>query len=568
MGIASDFVLIVVAGLLGGLFARAIRLPLLVGYVLAGVLVGPHTIGPTVAQVHDIELLAEIGVALLLFSLGLEISLRDLQPVRRIALIGGPIQIILTCAAGASAGRFVLGMPFQEAIWLGAMVSLSSTMVVLKILSADGVTSTLASRVMIGLLVIQDLAVIPMLIILPQLGDLDNVLPKLARSVGIAAVLLLAVVVVGARFLPWLLKRILAWGSRELFLVSVVATGVGVGFATFSAGLSFALGAFIAGMVLSESEFSHQALSDVVPLRDIFGLLFFVTVGMLFDPRFVLTHLGQISLFVALIVVGKSLIIGGIARAFGYVNMAPWIVGLGLSQIGEFSFVLARNGLSTGSLSKSTYDLALTCTVLTMALSPLVANAALPLGRAWRRWRKPAESPTEVDLSNSELTGHVIVAGYGRSGRAVTRVLSAAHIPLVLTEWDHAAFGDASSEGIRAVWGDIAQEAILHAAGIENARMIILTVPDQSTIGLAARRAREMNPAIIVIARAMLERNVTELRKMGVDRVVQPEFEGGIEMVRQALVAWEFDRNEAWRLIKILRADLYGTKTSVNQEAG
>jgi CPA2 family monovalent cation:H+ antiporter-2 len=386
VGIASDFVLIVVAGLLGGLLARALRLPLLVGYVFAGVLVGPHTIGPTVVQIHEIELLAEIGVALLLFSLGLEISLRDLQPVRRIALIGGPIQIILTCVAGAAAGSAVLGMPFQEAIWLGAMISLSSTMVVLKTLSQAGVTSTMASRVMIGLLVVQDLAVIPMLVTLPQLGDLNNVLPKLARSIGVAAVLLAAIFFVGTRLLPGLLKWVLEWGSSELFLVSVVATGVGVGFATYSAGLSFALGAFIAGMVLSESDVSHQALSDVVPLRDIFGLLFFVTVGMLFDPSYVAGQLGQILLFVALIIVGKALITGGIARAFGYVNMAPWIVGLGLSQIGEFSFVLARTGLSGGLLAKSTYDLALTCTVLTMALSPIVSSAALPLGRLWRRW--------------------------------------------------------------------------------------------------------------------------------------------------------------------------------------
>lgn len=560
MGIASDFVLIVVAGLLGGLLARALRLPLLVGYVSAGVLVGPHTAGPTVVQVHEIELLAEIGVALLLFSLGLEISLRDLQPVRRVALIGGPIQIILTGAAGAGAGSYVLGMPFHEAIWLGAMVSLSSTMVVLKTLSAGGLTTTLASRVMIGLLVVQDLAVIPMLIILPQLGDLNNALPKLGRSVGIAVVFLFAVVVVGTRFLPWLLKRILAWGSRELFLVCVVATGVGVGFATFSAGLSFALGAFVAGMILSESEFSHQALSDVVPLRDIFGLLFFVTVGMLFDPAFVLAHWGQISLFVLLIVVGKSLIIGGLARAFGYGNMAPWIVGLGLSQIGEFSFVLARNGLSTGLLSKSTYDLALTCTILTMALSPVVSNLALPLGRAWRRWRKPAASLSNIDLPKTELMGHVIVAGYGRGGRAVTQALRAAGVPLLVTEWDHTAFSDASAEGIPAVWGDIAQEAILSAAGIENARIIILTVPDHSTIGLSAQRARAMNPSLLVIARAMRDRNVSELRRLGVDNVVQTEFEGGIEMARQALVSCDFDASEAARLISNLRSELYGVE--------
>lgn len=371
MGIASDFVLIVVAGLLGGLLARLLRLPLLVGYVAAGVVIGPYTTGPTVVQIHDIELLAEIGVALLLFSLGLEISFRDLHSVRKFALIGGPIQIVLTAAGGAAVGMKILGLPFTDSMWLGAMISLSSTMVVLKSMSAAGVTSTLASRVMIGLLVVQDLAVIPMLIILPQLADLSGALPRLARAVGIAVVVLAAMVFLGRWLLPLLLKRMLALGSRELFLVAVVAAGVGVGYAAQAAGLSFALGAFVAGIVLSESEFSHQALSDVIPLRDIFGLLFFVTVGMLFDPKFVWDHAGQVALVTLLIIVGKALILGLLARAFGYGNMAPWIIGLGLSQIGEFSFVLARSGVGAGLLSKTAYSLGLTCTILTMALSPL-----------------------------------------------------------------------------------------------------------------------------------------------------------------------------------------------------
>ena len=560
MGIASDFVLIVVAGLLGGLLARAARLPLLVGYVGAGILVGPYTAGPTVLQIHDIELLAEIGVALLLFSLGLEISLRDLTPVRRIALLGGPIQIAVTCAAGALAGSSILGIPLAPAIWLGAMISLSSTMIVLKTLSSAGMTSTLASRVMIGLLVIQDLAVIPMLIVLPQLANLNGIVPKLARATAVAAVLLLLIFALGTRLLPRLLKWILAWGSRELFLISVVSIGVGVGFATFAAGLSFALGAFVAGMVLSESEFSHQALSDVVPLRDVFGLIFFVTVGMLFDPRFVAAHLGQIVSFVALIFVGKSLIIGTLARAFGYTNMAPWIVGLGLSQIGEFSFVLARNGLSTGVLSKPTYDLALTCTVLTMALSPIVSRAALPLGRAWRGWRKSSAVLQPVVLGTEGLNGHVVLGGYGRTGRAVARVLNAAGIPFVITELDHASFRDAVAEGLPALWGDISREEILGAAHIDTARVLILAVPDQGTTRLSAQRARRLNERVMIIARATSEQRVAELRALAVNSIVQPEFEGGIEMVRQALVPYDYEDARASRLISDLRADLYGRR--------
>ncbi len=555
LGIAADFVLIVVAGLFGGLLARVLRLPLLVGYVAAGVFVGPHTAGPTVSQVRDVELLAEIGVALLLFSVGLEISFRDLQPVRRIALVGGPVQILLTCAAGALAGSKALGMSAVESAWFGAMVALSSTTIVLKTLSAGGVTSTLASRAMIGVLVVQDLAVIPMLIILPQLGagDVENVLPKLAKAVAVAAAFLVAMVAVGTRLLPALLRRILTWGSRELFLVSVVAAGVGVGYATHSLGLSFALGAFVAGIVLSESELSHQALSDVVPLRDIFGLLFFVSIGMLLDPRYVLAHAGTIVSVVALIFLGKAVILGGLARAFGYVYMAPWIIGLGLSQIGEFSFVLARSGFSAGFLSKASYDLALSCTVLTMALSPLVSSAALPLGRAWRRWRKPGPPPRTIELPANALQSHVVVAGYGRTGRTVARVLRAAGIPLVVIELNHASLSDLAAEGVPVVWGDVTREEVLRAARIEIAKILVLAVPDQSSVRLSVERARRLNPSLSVIARAARDHHVPELRKLGVEAAIQPEFEGGVEMVRQALVRFGYDRAEALRLVSMVR---------------
>jgi CPA2 family monovalent cation:H+ antiporter-2 len=561
LGIAADFVLIILAGLIGALAARAARLPLMVGYVAAGVLVGPHTAGPTVVQAHDIELLAEIGVALLLFSLGLELSFRDLQPVRRVALIGGPIQILLTCALASAAVAGALAMPIREAIWFGAMISVSSTAVVLKMLSAAGVTHTLASRVMIGLLVVQDLAVVPMLVILPQLGAAGGILASLGRAIGIAVLLLGAIVVLGTRLLPKLLRFVLAWGSRELFLVCVVAIGVGVGYTTWLSGLSFALGAFVAGLVLSESEFSHQALSDVVPIRDIFGLLFFVSVGMLLDPAFALHHAGRIAAVVFLTFLGKSLIIGLLVRAFGYVHMAPWIAGLGLSQIGEFSFVLARTGQTSGMLSKSTYDLALTCTVLTMALSPLVSRLALPLGRAWRgRKNSPAQS-TPVEPDAVHLRDHVIVAGYGRSGRAAARVLNRAGIAFVAVEINHGVYGSLAPEGFSGIWGDITGDEILKAAGIDSARVLLLTVPDQATVRMAVQRARSLNPAVSVIARAFRRQDVLELRRLGAAGAVQLEFEGGVEMVREALLQYTPDAQAASALISEMRAEYYEGRT-------
>ncbi len=557
MGIAADFVLIVVAGLAGGIVARALGLPLLVGYVAAGVAVGPHTAGPTITNVEDIEVLAEIGVALLLFALGLEVSFRDLRAVQRIALIGGPLQVVVTAAFGTWLGQSVAGMPLNDAIWFGAMISLSSTMVVLKTLAATGTLSTLASRVMIGLLVVQDLAVVPILIVLPQLGATDGVGGRLLQATLVASGFLLVMVLVGTRLLPMMLRRVVGWGSRELFLVAVVAAGVGVGAIAQQLGLSFAIGAFIAGVILSESELSHQALSDVGPLRDIFGLLFFVSVGMLFDPAFVIAHAGQVALLVVAIVAGKSLIFGVLARGFGYRNMAPSIIGLGLSQIGEFSFVLARTGRAGNFITKDTYDLALTCTVLSMALSPLVFPGLLPAARALARRLRPPSPAADMPLPRTTLENHVVVAGFGRTGRAVVDALQASGLPYLIVEMHHESLARPLEQGVPVIWGDVGREDILQAAGIPQARMLVMAVPEWHAIRLGIEHARRMNPRLYVVARATAAGHVDDLRALRVDAVVQPEFEGGIEMVRRALAQCERSDDEIERLTEELRRALY-----------
>ena len=344
MGIAGDIALILVAALLGGIVARSLGLPLILGYIAAGVLVGPHTFGPSVGDVHEIELLAEIGVALLLFTIGLHFSLGELAPVRRIALLGTPVQMLLTIAFGYGAGRLLLDLGWVESVWLGALISLSSTAVVLKTLGEQGVLGTLSARVMIGMLIVQDLAIVVLLTVLPVLENVKEGLPDLGLAVLKAAAFIGTMLLLGSRVLPLLLARLAAWGSRELFMVSVVAIGVGVGYATYLVGLSFAFGAFLAGMVLSESDYSHQALAEVEPLRDVFAMIFFVSVGLLINPAFLWANFGTIALFVALVLIVKGLIFGGLARVFGYGNIVPFAVGLGLFQVGEFSFLLARGG--------------------------------------------------------------------------------------------------------------------------------------------------------------------------------------------------------------------------------
>lgn len=561
MGLAGDFVLIVVAGLAGAIAARALGLPLLVGYVAAGIVVGPHTAGPTVTAVHDIELLAEIGVALLLFALGLEVSFRDLRAIRGIALGGGPLQILICGAIGALAGRGIAGMSGGDALWFGAMAALSSTMVVLKTLAATGTQSTLASRVMIGLLVVQDLAVVPLLIVLPQVGAGGADPAGLLRAALAAAAFLGGMVFVGTRLLPALLRRVVRWGSRELFLVAVVAVGVGVGAVAHALGLSFAIGAFVAGVVLSESELSHQALSDVTPLRDIFGLLFFVSVGMLFDPTFVVANAGTVAALVATIVAGKAVVCGVLARLFGYGNLAPWIIGLGLSQIGEFSFVLARVGRNGGFLSSTTYDLALSCTVLSMALSPLVFPGLLPVVRAWARRRRPAPPAENRQLPATQLENHAIVAGYGRTGRAVVESLREQGRPCVIVESRHEVVTPLIEHGDVAIWGDITSEEILRAAGVPQARMLVMAMPDGQAIEAGIARARQINPRLFVIARATTAAHVHALRDLHVNAVVQPEFEGGLAMVRQVLTEYGAAEHEIDPVIADVRQRHYDEPT-------
>ncbi len=330
MGIASDIVIIIVAALLGGFVALKLKQPLILGYILAGIVVGPHTGGVTVSEIHNIELLAEIGVALLMFALGLEFSLKQLKPVRAIALAGTPLQILLTISLGVAIGQ-LLGWGWVASIWLGALISLSSTMVILKTLMNQGLLGTLSSRVMIGMLIVQDLAVVPFMIILPKLSDPQAGIPLLGLAALKAAIFIILIVVLGTRLLPLMLAYIAKWNSREFFLLSVAAIGLGVGFATYLSGLSFAFGAFVAGIVLSESEYSHQALSEIIPLRDIFGLLFFTSVGLLLDPSFLAAHWSRILLLVALVSVGKGAIFALLTRSFGYGNVVPLaVVGLGL----------------------------------------------------------------------------------------------------------------------------------------------------------------------------------------------------------------------------------------------
>ena len=558
MGLAGDIALIVLAAFAGGVVARRLGVPLILGYMLAGVLVGPHTAGPTVAEREQIELLADIGVALLLFALGLDFPLHKLAPVRRVALLGTTLQIALTGALGYGAGR-LLGWDWREAAWLGALVSLSSTMVVLKTLTDLGLRDALAGRVMVGVLLVQDLAVVPLMILMPALEDVDGKVSALGVAALRAGLFVGGMVLFGTRVFPWLMRRIAGWNSRELFLLSVVALGLGVGYATYLFGLPFAFGAFVAGVLLSGSDYSYQALHDVTPLRDVFAMLFFVSVGMLLDPAVLARNAATVAFLVGLLLVGKGLILGGVTRAFGYRNAVPLAVGLGLFQVGEFSFVLARVGTASGALSPEAYATVLATAVSTMALTPVAMRLTPALYARWRaRFPAPQAEPRGVPAG---LRDHVVILGYGRLGRFVAQVLRRLGHPFAVVDLDPARVAEAQAAGIPVIYGDAAAEPVLEAAGVGAARLVLLALPDPVTVRLAVERTRRLNPGVHIVARAAGVEQIEELGRLGVYEAVQPELEAGLELAHQALAHLGVGAEEILRFTEAVRRELYAPLT-------
>jgi monovalent cation:H+ antiporter-2, CPA2 family len=559
VGIAGDIALILVAAFLGGIVAQRLGLPLILGYILAGVLVGPNTGGPTVGEVHEIELLAEIGVALLLFAIGLHFPLSELRPVRRVALAGTAIQMLLTIVFGYGLGLF-LGLGSSEAVWFGAFISLSSTAVVLKTLTEGGVLNTLSGRVIIGMLIVQDIAMVPLLILLPELGDVGEGLSRLVVAVLQAALFVAVMALFGVRVFPWLMARVASWNSRELFLISVVATGLGVGYGTYLFGLSFAFGAFVAGMVLSQSDYSHQALADVAPLRDVFAMLFFVSVGMLIDPAFLLDEAATITAVVLAVFLFKGLLFAGLTRAFGYGNIVPFAVGLGLFQVGEFSFVIARVGIDVGALSSRTYSIALTTAVVTMVLTPFATRAA-PLLYDWWRQRFPAEPLKTVDLPETGLKDHVVIVGYGRVGSFVARMLRSLEQPFVVVDLDPERADAARESELPVIYGDAAAEPVLEAAGVREARLVLVTVPDAIGTRLVVERVRVLKPGVHIVVRSTSVEQLEDLSRLGVYEAVQPELEAGLELGRQALAHLGIGAGEIQRFSDQVRQELYAPIT-------
>jgi CPA2 family monovalent cation:H+ antiporter-2 len=531
--------------------------PLILGYILTGIAFGPYTGGFALTSVHEIELLAEIGVALLLFALGLEFSLKDLKPVKKIALIGTPIQILLTIAMGYGIGQW-MGLDAKTSLWLGALVSLSSTMVLLKTLMNQGWLGTLSSKVMVGMLIVQDLAVVPLIVLLPMLNNPALGWISLEIAILKTVLFLAGMILFGTRLLPRIMRHIANLGSRELFLLAITAIGLGVGYLTYLVGLSFAFGAFVAGMVLSESDYGHQALSDIIPVRDLFGLLFFASVGMLLNPTFLLDHWEQVLILVLIVSLGKGIIFALLARIFKYGNVVPLAVGLGLFQVGEFSFVLAQVGVSTNSISHEVYSLVLTTAIITMFLTPLISGQTARLYALHKRWFKH-EALDSINFPKSGFRNHVIIIGGGRVGFRIAQVLKRLNVPLLIIELDQLRVDRAKNADIPVVYGDASHEVVLEAAETSLARLLIITSPEVVIAQTIVQRVRKVNAEIQVIARAPGIEFLEEFKKLNISEVVIPEFEAGLEMARKALVHLHIPAAKIQHYTESLRQDLFAS---------
>lgn len=513
------------------------RLPSIAGFLVAGALIGPHGLN-LIGDIGTVQVLAEIGVVLLLFTIGIEFSLVQLASLRRLLFVAGPIQVGSVLLV-AWLGAMVVGLTWQEGIFWGFLVSLSSTAIVLKALSNRGDSDSIHGRTTVGILIFQDLAVVPMMLLTPILasrgeGSGGSVLYTLAGSI-----LVVGLIIVAAWYaVPKLLEHIVRSRSRELFLLTIIVLCLGIAWLTSLGGLSLALGAFIAGLVISESEYSHQAMADVLPFRDSFNSLFFVSIGILMDWRVLIDHTVLVGGLLLAILLVKFVAGGAASLAMNIPPRSAFMVGVALAQVGEFSFLLAQQGQESGLLRGAPYQVFLSVSVLSMIVTPFLMQWSPLMARrieAVQRLRHWLPMRTEAHMLQTEgkqirLKDHVIIVGYGLNGRNLARVLSETEIPHLALDLDGDTVRRESRHGVPIYYGDATNPNVLRHVKIEDAKVLVVAISDPFITRRTVQVAKGLNPKVRVVVRTRYLRELEELHDIGADDVVPEEFETSIEI--------------------------------------
>lgn len=551
--IIQDIVVILLVALPIIFLFKKINLPSIVGFLIAGMLIGPYGFN-LIRSVNQISVMAEIGIMLLMFTIGLEFSLSQLIRIKKFLLIAGGFQLLITIIF-CSIIFTVLGIEINQAIFFSLLVSLSSTAIVLKILSDKDELESPHGKISIGILIFQDLAIVPMFLLLPLLsgfGQLagSDIAVKILIAFGVLAGLLLL-----ARFLmPLIVYQLANIRSREAFTIGVILLLLGTAYITHSFGLSFALGAFIAGLILSESDYNHQIVSDILPFRDSFNSIFFVSIGLLLNIQFVLENVLMISGLTLGIIIVKTLVIVAIVYFMKYPLRIGILAGLGLAQIGEFSFVLAQAGLNFKLIGNDYYNSFLASTIFSMILTPLLIKLSPFIAGKTSALEKDKKH-NENYLEN--LHAHVIIAGFGLNGSNLARVLKETGIKYVVTELNPDTVKKEKAKDEKIIYGDISREEVLKAVRIDKANIIVYAISDPAVTKLSLKLVKKLNPNIYALVRTRYINEIDELKKLGADEVIPEEFETALQIFRKVLERYHIPLNVIMKQTTILREESY-----------
>ncbi len=566
----NELVALVAASVVIVYLCYRLKLEPIVGYLLAGVVIGPNALG----MVTDLELvnsMAEVGVILLLFTIGVEFSLEKLARIGRFIVTGGGLQVGLSIAAVVGIG-LLFGLDVRAGIFTGFLVALSSTAIGLRLLSQRGETDSPVGQLTLAILIFQDLAIIAMVLLIPLLGGEGGSPGAALLALGEALLIIAAVLVLARKALPWLLDRISATGQSELFLLTVVIVCLGTGWIMSLAGVSLALGAFLAGLVVSESRHAGRALSEILPLQTLFNAVFFVSVGMLLDLRFLLAHLPLVLAVAGGVLLLKAVVTTGSVLALGYPIRIASTVGLGIAQIGEFSFVLERAGASVGlspaGLGEAGAQTFIAVTVLLMILTPFMTSAGAWIGA--RLERTPLGRLGNMDEPMAlpdTLEDHVIIVGYGPAGQRLAQVLRDVGLPFVVIELNPALADQAEAAGLHVLRGDASRPHILEHAHIERAKLCVIVINDSAAAERVVSVAHYLNPTLQIIVRTRYLADLERLQRAGADIVIPEELETAVRIFTQVLNAYMIPPDEIERQVQAIRSGDYKHFRGSIQEA-